>query len=383
MVSGQQKIELVEPNNKEPKWKTVRKFVLSQLISGKYGPGDLIPTETSLAKEAGIARNTVRQALINLEKEGYLSRIQGKGTFVAERKTAASGEPKGAVLEPYALVVPEFSRSLYPRMLKGFEAGASLTHHQVISCNTDINIHKQADIIMQLIDRNVSGVAIVTPPRPTTPKHQISLLQRNNIPVVLCHRNVEGVSAPVLTWDRKQVGSNAAKSFIENGHKKIGYIGLLRYSITEDHVAGMKEQAQKYGIEIEQENIFFGPAQSLMANNEALETMVDKLLSRTHRPTGIFCSDDGVAEFVYWIAMKNGIDVPSELSILGFGDNERDSMVRERLTSITINEYELGKKATRLLNEMAKGVRPITDNEVFMQDLNVSQGHTLGKCVKC
>lgn len=49
---------------------------------GQYAPGAQIPTETELCKQFGVSRITVRKAIDDLVREGWLVRYQGRGTFV-------------------------------------------------------------------------------------------------------------------------------------------------------------------------------------------------------------------------------------------------------------------------------------------------------------
>lgn len=60
---------------------------IKELIEkGELKPGDCLPPEREYAEKYGISRMTVRQAFTHLVNDGYLYRVQGKGTFVAERK---------------------------------------------------------------------------------------------------------------------------------------------------------------------------------------------------------------------------------------------------------------------------------------------------------
>jgi GntR family transcriptional regulator len=52
------------------------------IASGRYAPGDRIPTEPELSARYGVSRITARQAVEHLVREGLVSRKQGKGTFV-------------------------------------------------------------------------------------------------------------------------------------------------------------------------------------------------------------------------------------------------------------------------------------------------------------
>ncbi len=55
------------------------------IVSGKYHAGDRLPTEEALSKDYDVSRITIRQALGDLEKEGFIKREAGRGTFVSDR----------------------------------------------------------------------------------------------------------------------------------------------------------------------------------------------------------------------------------------------------------------------------------------------------------
>jgi len=54
------------------------------ISSGAHKPGERLPSETTLAAQLGISRPTLREALLNLEREGLIVRRHGVGTFVAK-----------------------------------------------------------------------------------------------------------------------------------------------------------------------------------------------------------------------------------------------------------------------------------------------------------
>ena len=69
-----------------PAYEQIKRYVLEQIESGALGPGDVVPSETELVKEFGVARMTVSRALRELMTEGVLNRVRGSGTFVAPRQ---------------------------------------------------------------------------------------------------------------------------------------------------------------------------------------------------------------------------------------------------------------------------------------------------------
>lgn len=69
-----------------PLYYQIKTRLLEQIEAGQLTPGDRVPSERELTERFGVSRMTARQALVELETQGYLVRVQGKGTFVATPK---------------------------------------------------------------------------------------------------------------------------------------------------------------------------------------------------------------------------------------------------------------------------------------------------------
>lgn len=67
-----------------PAYHRLRQAMLDKLVSGDWTPGSRLPSERQLARDTGLCVGTVRKAFETMVHQGYLVRIQGKGTFVAE-----------------------------------------------------------------------------------------------------------------------------------------------------------------------------------------------------------------------------------------------------------------------------------------------------------
>ena len=77
---------LINENSAIPKYYQLKLHLREQILSGKLSPGEQTPPEQQLAKDYGISKMTVRQALAELAREGLLQRKPGVGTFVTQRK---------------------------------------------------------------------------------------------------------------------------------------------------------------------------------------------------------------------------------------------------------------------------------------------------------
>lgn len=76
----------INRKSKLPLYYQLKEILKEEIDIGKYKPGDRIPSENEFAALLRISRNTAKQAIADLVSEGMLFRIQGKGTFVSEKK---------------------------------------------------------------------------------------------------------------------------------------------------------------------------------------------------------------------------------------------------------------------------------------------------------
>jgi GntR family transcriptional regulator len=74
-------------NSRIPLYYQLENVIREKITSGTYSGGERLPTEIELIKEYGVSRITVRQALQALTDEGFIERKQGRGTYVAARKS--------------------------------------------------------------------------------------------------------------------------------------------------------------------------------------------------------------------------------------------------------------------------------------------------------
>lgn len=82
----------------KPLYRQVKDFIFDRIKSEEWPPDSLIPSEMALTEAVGVSRMTVNKALRELTAEGHLVRLQGVGTFVAQRKR------HGALLEVRSIV---------------------------------------------------------------------------------------------------------------------------------------------------------------------------------------------------------------------------------------------------------------------------------------
>ncbi len=364
-------IDLLHGRSTQPKHERLRRHLIKAILAGDLKAGDLLPSESVFVEQLGVARNTVRQAITSLEEEGLIRRVQGKGTFVESdvRSKLKHGQ------DIFALVVLETREGFYPSLLHGFESAAIDINYQALVCSTSNDVGRQADIFFQLLDKEVGGIALNPTSQPTTPAHQIRQLQKQGVPVVLLHRGVEGISAPLLSIPFPEVARIAGAALAERGHQRVALFDSQWTPLATPLLEGFNEGLRGGGCDRPAEHVF--TAKTCVLREEDVLAALRKTFAQPDRPTAIFATSDSLAEMIYVLLPQLDIRVPEDVSLVGFGGAWRDGALRQRLVSVVVDEIATGKRAVSLLHEMRSGKRPIDDNEVFTMELSLSEGQTL------
>ena len=82
--------ETIDRRSAAPMYDQLRRLIIDTIERDDLQPGDPLPGEHRLCEQYGVSRTVVRQALAQLEHEGLVERVKGKGTFVARPRTSES-----------------------------------------------------------------------------------------------------------------------------------------------------------------------------------------------------------------------------------------------------------------------------------------------------
>lgn len=356
------------------KQQRLREFLKTELESRRLKPGDPLPSEPSLAAALKISRGTLRQALASLEQEGWVNRIQGKGTFVRHRDES---QPARSV-DVFALIVPDTLYPPYMSLLSGFEAASGELDYQIVVHGSNSDVSKQAGAILQILDKGFAGVAIVPPDDRPTPAYQIRLLQTHGIPVVLCHRNVPDARAPLLAIPFRDVGRLVGEKLADLGHRRVGMLASLP-GASLGYEEGLRESLEAVGGVVPNEFVYYEESSSLENLDETLYLdVVSKMMCKEDRPTALFVSDCVVGELIYLLLNRMGLHIPRDVSLIVEGGPWRKGPIAQKLTTVVVPETDIGRRAAQLLDEMRHARRPVDDNEVIPFPLMITEGETVG-----
>lgn len=242
------------------------------------------------------------------------------------------------------LLVPNASNPYFAELARGIEDHAERNGYSVILCNSDDDIDKQLRYLRVLLERRIDGLIVATVASDAAFAQALANLQ---VPLVLVDRSLEGVSADQLRVDHEQGAYLATRHLLELGHRRIVCIGgPASTQVAQLRAAGYQRALDQAGV----------AAQAVVDcpfTSPAGHAAAQVLLAAEPRPTAIFAGNDMIALGVLRAAAERGLQVPRQLSVVGFDDIEVSRYLHPALTTVGQCIGALGEQvAARLLERI-------------------------------
>lgn len=232
---------------------------------------------------------------------------------------------------------------------------------EAVTANADVTVmlsqldgkHRPPDHWLEgLLTRRPLGVLLVLCSLTETQQRQ---LRQRQIPCVVVDQDSSTTAAvPTVGSNNWNGGMLAARHLLELGHRRIAVIsGPQDVLCSRTRVAGFRFGHDEAGLELDPSLVRYGTFYLNAGYEHGLE-----LLSRPDRPTAIFAGSDMQAMGVLRAARRLGIDVPAQLSVIGYDNLPVAAWTDPPLTTVDQPLRDMASAATRMLLELARGVEP-------------------------
>ncbi|MFW6456813.1 MAG: GntR family transcriptional regulator [Planctomycetota bacterium] len=335
-----------------PLYEQLENLLRGQIQKGEYNPGDKIATICDLVDEHDVSKITVRRALSDLVKEGYLRAIPGRGTFVrdpSERQAARKDKFVG-ILFRTKLTEP-FMAGIYHGIVEELESHG----YWSLLAHSSHNAQVEADKLQEFKEKGVEGVIVNPTPvnRTSAVNDSLSEIIESGTPTVFVDIKVPRFDVDLVTSDNCGGGYLAARHLLDLGHRRIGFIGDVDSSTVRDRLEGYKRALAEEGVSfdellVKRSYIDFRNEKSGCRNTKELLHMADA-------PTAIMTSTDSIALGVYQACYELGIEVPDDLSVVGYDNLPYSKSLLPPLTTIDQPKHDMGRKAGELLLDRMQG----------------------------
>jgi LacI family transcriptional regulator len=303
-----------------------------------------VVTIRDVAARAGVSPTTVSH-VINATRPvslGVQARVEAAMAELGFQPNALARSLRRKRTHTVGLIVPDSANPFFAEIGRGIEDTSFANGYSVMLCNSDGDPGRELLYMDLLAQKQVDGILLV----PTGNQVQLAAtLRTRNLPVVVIDRDVPGDPLDRAHIDNVAGGYLATRHLLDLGHRIIGYIGGPPHlSPAPDRSAGYRHALEEAGILVDPQLVAGGNFRDEGGYDGAAA-----LLALPLRPTAIFAGNDLMAIGALAAACERGVQVPEELSVVGFDDIHLARYLNPPLTTVAQPKYELGVIAAELL----------------------------------
>ncbi len=304
------------------------------------------PTIVDVAREAGVSIKTVSRVLNH--EPGVHESTRDQVLKVVEALRYRPKQSARSLAGGRSFLIGLLYYDPSANFVGSVQQGATLRcrelgYHLVVE-----SLHNDAPDLRQQIDRMVLALRpdgmILTPPLCDNPE-VLAALRESGTPCVQMspERDIRGL--PSVRMDDVHAAEEITNLLLSLGHRRIAFIkGPPDQSASAARYEGFVNALRAHDLRPDAELVRPGNFTFASGRDAA-----HKLLSGRQRPTAVFASNDDMALGVLAAAHRLGLNVPSELSVVGFDDSPTASLVWPPLTTVRQPVAEMARAAVEML----------------------------------
>jgi GntR family transcriptional regulator of arabinose operon len=343
-----------------PKYQQVVEAVKNEILSGRYQPGQKLPSEAALVKRFGASRITVGRALRELRQAGLIQSRAGSGSYV---RPAAAGE-NGLL---FGLLIPNLGDTeIFGPICQGMSQAPQARKNALLWGNIapepETKEEQTWELCQQYIAKKVDGVFFAPLERAAandeTNYRVIASLERANIPVVLLDRCIlpypRRSRHDLIGIDHRRAGYMITEHLLKLGCRRIAFVGYPHSAATVTaRIGGYRDALFTAGISV---------ARDLVRTLENDQRNDVRMVMEKLKPDGIVCANDRTAGHLMHGLIQMNYRIPQDVRIVGIDDVEYASLLPVPLTTVHQPCKEIGMAAVAAMVErVAAPETPIRD----------------------
>jgi LacI family transcriptional regulator len=267
------------------------------------------------------------------------------------------------------MLISNITNPLFPPIIKAVDDTGHARGYNLVLCNTEDKSEREATYLQVLSDSHVDGLLIASS---FTADATLAGLRRDRFPFVLVNRGTRRGEDLCVQPDNARGMAQAVGHLVELGHRRIGVVAGPQTTTTGvERLDGARAALRSHRLRLEDELVSVSEGFSDDAGYRAAR----RLLRTSEPPTAVLCANDLIALGTLRAARELDLDVPAELSIVGFGDIPRADLLGPPLTTVHVPQHEMGVRAATMLIALIEG-EPIERRREVLETQLVVRGST-------
>jgi len=262
------------------------------------------------------------------------------------------------------LLIPDLANPFFAEIARSVEDRAQELGLNLVICNTDNNVDKEEKYIGLLKQKGADGIIMATGAHNQAIVKKL-IQQKQTIAVIA--RDMPSLAVDAVLVDDFLGGYLAANHLIELGHRRIAVIAeSMKVISSRERVRGCSQAMAEADLPFDDHWV----RESAFHVEDGKATAGD-LLDEPQPPTAIFACNDLLAIGAIQAARERGMNVPRDLSVVGFDNTILATIIDPPLTTIAQPIQELGRQVVDLIAQGIDGANASKQRFVLLPVLVV------------
>ncbi|GBC99224.1 Arabinose metabolism transcriptional repressor [bacterium HR17] len=343
-------------NSGVPRFEQVKTIIRQFIAENGLGIGAPLPSEREWAQRLRVSQMTVNRALKELEREGVITRLIGKGTFVLKTPSAPAPRHSLILVFPLAEVATLTTQNIYyGPILQGI-----------------LSVLAETGCLVQFWTMGFDQLRVI-PPEVLTSRALLVFAPFEDarpvleqwwtagVPFVVIGASWQDAAFPCVDTDNLAAARQVVDFLVGMGHRRIALLAGRRIAPnSRDRWNGFLAAMEEHGLSVPPEWLI--ESESPSALPPTVQERLRALLRSKVRPTALFAAGYYLAAEALRLIKHEGWRVPEDLSLVAFDDPPSASYLEPPLTTVRQPLVELGRRAVfKLLSLLEGQIQPAVE----------------------
>ncbi|MDP5229459.1 MAG: LacI family transcriptional regulator [Cellulophaga sp.] len=238
------------------------------------------------------------------------------------------------------VIVPRTNSNFFSSVIQSIEEVLNANGYQIIITHSNESYKKECSNIDTLLFTQVDGI-IASMANETTDLSHYEKIKSKGIPLILFDRGENDLNVDYIGINDYDSSHLIIEHLIAQGKKRIAHIGGYRRTrIFNNRIRGYIDAIKKNNLPTDDELLI----ESSLTIEDGRDKM-QQLLNLSNRPDAVYVASDYAALGALQVLQENNIAIPSDIALVGFGNEPFTAMVTPTLSTINQHSAEIGKRA--------------------------------------
>jgi DNA-binding LacI/PurR family transcriptional regulator len=322
-------------------------------------------TIADVAQHAGVSTGTV-SAVLNEKptvrpetRDRVLASIDELGYAPSKSAQELGGAPDSDASRSgtIGVIIKEADNPFYSELIMEVRRALKKNGYDMFVGTSGGDYAEEGELIDSFRDHHVDGLIIAPVLHEDADLSHLFTLNEADFPFVLLE-DVQGLQANVVSIDNVKAAQRAVVYLIRQGHERILHFAGPPYTQhTRDRILGVQKAFSESSLRYTDEHIVSAGAHMEDGFLTAIDLFED--MKKSDLPTAVTCFNDLVAMGVLRALAQLYIDVPEDISVVGYDDIQPADYLTVPLTTVRASKREMGEKAARLLLKQINAEDPV------------------------